>query len=204
MNRGNVKVFGYVRISKAVGQVEDRQVDLLKQEYGISEEDIFIDKMSGARLERSALMELQRIVREGDIIVVESLSRISRSSKDLLTLLSDWEKRGVSFISHKERLDFSSTTGKLMLTLLAALSEFERETLRDRVREGLSSARARGRVGGRPRTDQRKLDKAIRLYEAKSHSISEIVKLCGVSKTVLYRELKKRRKKTEATSAETY
>ncbi|MGE7271523.1 recombinase family protein [Brevibacillus panacihumi] len=187
------KVWGYVRISKAVGQVEDRQVDLLMQEYGIPESDIFIDKMSGARLDRSALAELQRIVREGDVIVVESLSRISRSSKDLLTLLSDWELRGITFISHKEKLDFSSTTGKLMLTLLAALSEFERETLRDRVREGLASARARGRIGGRPKTDKKALEKAIKLYEAKAHSISEIVSITAVSKSVLYRELKRLR-----------
>ncbi|CAH0120788.1 MULTISPECIES: recombinase family protein [unclassified Paenibacillus] len=185
------KVWGYVRISKAVGQVEDRQVDLLMQEYGIPESDIFIDKMSGARLDRSALAELQRIVREGDVIVVESLSRISRSSKDLLALLSDWEQRGITFISHKEKLDFSSTTGKLMLTLLAALSEFERETLRDRVREGLASARARGRIGGRPKTDKKALEKAVKLYEAKAHSISEIVSLTTVSKSVLYRELKR-------------
>lgn len=182
-----------MRISKAVGQVEDRQVDLLMQEYGIPESDIFIDKMSGARLDRSALAELQRIVREGDVIVVESLSRISRSSKDLLTLLSDWELRGITFISHKEKLDFSSTTGKLMLTLLAALSEFERETLRDRVREGLASARARGRIGGRPKTDKKALEKAIKLYEAKAHSISEIVSITAVSKSVLYRELKRLR-----------
>ncbi|MBU5443551.1 recombinase family protein [Paenibacillus sp. MSJ-34] len=187
------KVWGYVRISKAVGQVEDRQVDLLMQEYGIPESDIFIDKMSGVRLDRSALAELQRIVRGGDVIVVESLSRISRSSKDLLTLLSDWELRGITFISHKEKLDFSSTTGKLMLTLLAALSEFERETLRDRVREGLASARARGRIGGRPKTDKKALEKAVKLYEAKSHSISEIVSITAVSKSVLYRELKRLR-----------
>lgn len=192
------KIWGYVRISKAVGQVEDRQVDLLIKEYGIPESDIFIDKTSGARLDRSALSALQRIVREGDVIVVESLSRVSRSSQDLLTLLSTWESKGVTFISHKEKLDFSSTTGKLMLTLLAALSEFERETLRDRVREGLASARARGRIGGRPKTDKKALKKAVKLYEAKAHSISEIVSLTTVSKSVLYRELKRLRQQEVA------
>lgn len=185
------KIWGYVRISKAVGQVEDRQVDLLMQEYGIPESDIFIDKMSGARLDRSALTELQRIARESDVVVVESLSRISRSSKDLMTLLSDWEQRGITFISHKEKLDFSSTTGKLMLTLLAALSEFERDTLRDRVREGLASARARGRIGGRPKTDKKLLEKAVKLHASGTHSNQEICEITGVSRTVLYRELKR-------------
>lgn len=174
---------------------------MLTQEYGIPESDLFIDKVSGARLDRSALSELQRVMREGDVIVVESLSRISRSSRDLLTLLSDWQKRGVTFISHKEKLDFSTTTGKLMLTLLAALSEFERDTLRDRVREGIAAAKARGRIGGRPKTDKKALEKAVKLYEAKAHSLSEITSLTKVSKSVLYRELERLRQENPAEEA---
>lgn len=129
----------------------------------------------------------------GDTVVVESLSRVSRSSKDLLTLLEDWQSRRITFISDKEKLDFSSTTGKLMLTMLAAISQFKRDTLRDRVREGIASARARGRVGGRPKTDKKTLEKAVRLHEARTHSVREVCEMTGISKTVLYRELRRLR-----------
>lgn len=184
------KVWGYCRVSKAE-QNPDRQIDLLMREYRIPRSDIFVDIVSGAKFERPELDKLQAVLRNEDTIVVESLSRVSRSSKDLLTLLSDWQDRGITFISDKEKLDFSSTTGKFMLSMLAALSQFERDTLRDRVREGLQSARARGRIGGRPKTDRRVLEKAVKLYGTGTHSVNEVCKIAGVSKTVLYRELKR-------------
>lgn len=186
------KIWGYVRTSRTE-QKTDRQVDLLMKEYGIPEEDIFIDSISGTKFDRPELGRLQSVLRDGDTVVVESLSRVSRSSKDLLTLLEDWQKRGITFISDKEKLDFSSTTGKLMLTMLAALSQFERDTLRDRVREGIASARARGRIGGRPKTDKKVLEKAVKLHAAGTHSVREVCQIVGVSKTVLYRELRRLR-----------
>ncbi|MEF2969109.1 recombinase family protein [Paenibacillus sp. M1] len=184
------KVWGYVRVSKA-DQNPDRQVDMLMMEYRIPKEDIFIDLISGVKYDRPELAKLQSVLRAGDVIVVESLSRVSRSSKDLLTLLEDWQARGITFISHKEKLDFSSSTGQFMLTMLAAMSQFERDTLRERVREGVASARARGRVGGRPKTDKRALEKAVRLYNAKTHSLREVCEVSGVSQGVLYRELRR-------------
>lgn len=173
MDNNQGKVFAYIRVSK-VEQSTSRQIDLMRKEYRIEEPDIFIDKMSGTKDSRPKLDELQRVLRRGDTVVVESLSRISRSSASLLTLLSDWQERGITFISHKERLDFSTVTGKLMLALIAALSEFERDNLRERVMEGISSAKARGRVGGRPRSDKKTLEKAVKLYDSGVHSIKEI------------------------------
>ena len=186
------KLFGYARVSTAEQNL-DRQIDILR-EYGVKTEDIFADKMSGGTASRPALEELQKVLRPGDTVVTESLSRLSRSSQDLLAILNDWQQRGITYISIKEQLDFSSTTGKLVLTVLAALSQFERDVIRDRVREGLASARARGRVGGRPKTDRKALEKALKLYEAKTHSINEIREITGVSSSVLYRALKERRK----------
>lgn len=189
------KVWGYARKSTAEQKI-DRQVDLLMREHGIQESDIFIDSISGTKFERPALAELQKVLREGDTVVVESLSRVSRSSADLLVLLNDWQERGITFISDKERLDFSTTTGRLILTVLAALSQFERDTLRDRVLEGLESARLRGRIGGKPRTDSKAIAKAIKLYDVGTHSIKEICEVTSVSKSVLYRELKMRRERS--------
>lgn len=186
------KVWGYVRVSKA-DQVPDRQVDLLMREYGIPRADIFMDKFTGTKFDRPALGELQKVLREGDKIVVESLSRVSRKSADLINLLNDWQARGIRFTSHKENLDFSSATGKLMLALFAALAQYERDTLAERTVESLAAARERGRIGGRPKTDQKALEKALKLYGAKSHSIREVCLLTKISKSVLYRELKLQR-----------
>lgn len=184
------KVFGYARIS-TLDQNLDRQFDVLK-EYGIFKNDVYADKMSGSKIDRPALTELQKVLRPGDTVVVESLSRVSRSTKDLLQIIQGWQSKGITFISLKERLDFSSTTGKLMLTLMAALSEFERDVLRDRVSEGLASARARGRIGGRPRTDKQKVARAVKLYNSRNCSVREIVEMTGVSESVLYRALKQK------------
>ncbi|EKN71019.1 recombinase family protein [Schinkia azotoformans] len=182
------KIFGYARVSTQ-DQSLNRQTDVLI-EYGVNEEDIFTDKISGTKFNRPALDDLQKVLRSGDTVITESLSRLSRSTQDLLTILDGWQNRGITYISIKEQLDFSTSTGKLMLTVLAALSQFERDAIRDRVCEGLASARARGRVGGRPKTDKGTLKKAIKLYEAKTHSIREIKEITGVSPSVLYRALR--------------
>jgi len=184
------KIFGYARVSTSEQNL-DRQLDILVQN-GVAKEDIFTDKISGTKHNRAALDELQRVLRTGDTVITESLSRLSRSSQDLLTILNDWGNRGVVFKSLKEDLNFSTTTGKLLLTLLAALSQFERDTIRDRVLEGIASARSRGRVGGRPTTDKKMLASAVRLHESKVLSLAEILKTTKVSKSVLYRELKRR------------
>lgn len=197
MNQG--KRFGYARVSLS-SQKEDRQLDILKGHYGINEEDIFVDKMTGAHGStklREQFQRLQLVLRSGDTVYIESLSRLSRSLKELLELLEDWDKKGINLVSYKENIDLQSVTGRLVVHILAALAEFERENLRERVREGVASARARGRKCGRPRTDKRKLEKAVRLYAAKSHSVKEICELCGVSPSVLYRELKSRRARSE-------
>ncbi|WP_435922088.1 recombinase family protein [Paenibacillus sp. DYY-L-2] len=201
METNQGKKFGYARVS-TTAQNEDRQIDLLTQHYGIPPEDIFVDKASGAKADREALNQLQLVLRPGDTVYVESLSRLSRSSWDLTKLLSEWQEKGITLVSHKEKVDCSTPNGKLFVNLLIALTEFERETIRARIRHGIAAARARGRVGGRKKTDKRKIEKAIRLYEARTHSIREICELCEISKTVLYRELKSRREQMELASAE--
>jgi len=189
------KRFGYARVS-TVAQEEARQIDLLKGEYGIPDSDIYTDKLTGKTLKRKEFQLLQQVLRSGDQVVVESLSRISRSTKDLLALLEDWSERGITCISDKENIDFSTATGKLILTVIAALAEFERETIRERVLEGLASAKARGRVGGRPPTPKSKLEKAIKLYHTNAYSINEITEMTGVKRSVLYRALRKKREQS--------
>lgn len=184
-------LFGYARVSSG-DQKLDRQIDELRR-HGVTDEYLYVDKMTGGVLDRKGFQELQKQLRSGDTVITESLSRLSRTTADLMRIIEDWEKRGIIYISLKESLDFSTSSGKLVLTVMASICEFERNILRDRVNEGLAAARSRGRVGGRKPTEQNKLSKALKLYDAKTHSLQEIREVTGVSQSVLYRALKKRK-----------
>lgn len=97
----------------------------------------------------------------------------------------------MNLISLKESIDTTSSTGKLLFTLISALAQFERDVIADRTREGLASARARGRKGGRPPTDGEKIRRAVKLYNSGEYSVSEINELTGVRKSTLYKHLRK-------------
>ena len=176
-------VYGYARVST---QQQDliRQLDMLAQ-YGCTE--VLTEKISGVKADRPELNRLKDKVRPGDSIVIESFSRLGRSTRDLIELVEHFENRGVKLISIKENFDTATPQGKLMLTVFQAFSQFERDLIAQRTKEGLESARARGRKGGRPRVKDNKINKALKLYDSKDYSISEIVEMSGVSQATLYR-----------------
>ena len=179
-------VYGYARVSTA-DQNLDRQKDMLEK-YGVDK--IFCEKMSGTKKHRPELDKLLSILQENDVVVIESLSRLGRSVKNLADLLDTFNERKLRLISLKETIDTTSSTGKLLFTILSSLAQFERDVLVERTREGLNAARARGRCGGRPKTDATALNKAIALYNTKQYSIKEIGELTGVSKSALDRAIK--------------
>lgn len=181
-------IFGYARVSTE-SQNLDRQLDALKN-YGVDK--VFTEKMTGTKKDRPSLNELRNILRKDDIVVIESLSRLGRSTKDLLNLIEEFNDKGVFLKSLKEDIDTSSPTGKLILTVLSALAQFERDLTVQRTQEGLKSARARGRVGGRPKKDKKVIEKALKLYDSKVYSIKEICVLTGISQGTLYSSLKAR------------
>ena len=183
------KIFGYIRTSKTE-QCEDRQMDALLS-YGVKPENIFMEKITGTKKHRPELDKLREQLRTGDTVVIESLSRLGRSTKNLLELLYDFEEKGVILISLKENIDMKSATGKLLITVLSAISQFERDIIVQRTFEGLESARARGRVGGRPPVDDKKVEKAYKLYLSKTHSIKEICSITGISQGTLYKYINK-------------
>jgi len=176
-------VYGYARVS-TTGQNNDRQIDGFKSYHC---DEILTEKYTGTKPIRPELNRLKDKVREGDTVVVESWSRLGRSTKDLIELVEWFTSRGVKLVSIKENFDTGTPQGRLMMTVFQAFSEFERDLIVQRVNEGLKSARARGRVGGRPRTKQRDIDTALKLYRSGEHSISEVCRLSGVSQTTLYR-----------------
>ena len=174
---------GYARVS-TLDQNLDRQIDMLQQ-YGI--DHLHPEKMSGTKRDRPELTKLLTHMDRGDIVVVESLSRLGRSTKDLIELVELFQQQGVQLVSLKESIDTSTSTGKLLFTILSALAQFERDVIADRTREGLHAARARGHCGGRPKVDPHKLKQAVKLYKAKQHSIREIEELTGIKRSTLYR-----------------
>ena len=138
---------GYIRVSKHE-QNEALQRDAL-QEAGCGK--YFSDKMTRSTFERKGLEDLLAFVRLGDTVIVWKLDRLGRSLKDLIEKLNLLKSRGVDFISLTESIDTTTPGGKLIFHLMGALAEFERDLIRERTNAGLAAARARGRVGGRPR-----------------------------------------------------
>ena len=185
--------FGYARVSTQDQELA-RQIDALTN-YGVNE--IFKEKITGTKAHRPELDRLKSKLRAGDTVVIESLSRLGRSTKDLLQLIEEWNAQGVKLVSLKESIDTTTPTGKLLLTVLSAISQFERDITVQRVNEGLTAARARGRKGGRPKADQKAVEKAVKLYRAKNNSVSDIVKLCGISQATLYRAVAAENSKAE-------
>ena len=159
--------FGYARVSTEQQNL-DRQLDALRQ-YGV--DIIYNEKITGTKRDRPELEKLLDRMTEGDTVVIESLSRLGRSTKDLIELTELFQSKGVHLVSMKERIDTSTSTGKLLFTLMSAIAQFERDVIADRTREGLKSARARGRTGGRPKTDPDTVRKAVKLYRTKQYSI---------------------------------
>ena len=178
-------IFGYARVSTE-SQNLDRQLDALEK-YGV--EMIYNEKMTGTKKDRPELSKMLDRVTDGDTVVVESLSRLGRSTKDLIELMELFQSKGVHLVSLKENVDTSTSTGKLLFTLMSAIAQFERDVIADRTREGLESARARGRSGGRPRADPEQVKKAAKLYKTGQYSVKEIEELTGIKKSTLYRNL---------------
>ncbi len=181
-------IFGYARVSTELQNL-DRQLDALGK-YGV--EMIYNEKMTGTKKDRPELSKLLERITKGDTVVVESLSRLGRSTKDLIELTELFRSKGVHLVSLKENVDTSTSTGKLLFTLMSAIAQFERDTIADRTREGLRSARARGRTGGRPKANPDQVRKAVKLYRTGQYSIKEIEELTGVKKSTLYRNLQGR------------
>jgi DNA invertase Pin-like site-specific DNA recombinase len=178
---------GYARVSTEEQNL-DRQLDSLK-EAGC--EKIFQEKITGTKKERPELDKLMEQLRSGDLIIISDLTRLSRSVKDLFSLVDQIEKKGANIKSLKESwMDTSTPQGKLMFTIFAGISQFERDLISQRTLEGLAAARARGRKGGRPKKDEKTITLALKMYQEKTYSISEITKATGVSKTTIYRYIK--------------
>lgn len=175
---------GYARVSTHEQNL-DLQLDALK---AAGCEKIFTDKISTLKEERKGRNEVLAFLRPGDVLVVWKLDRLGRSLKELIETMAFFDHKGIGFRSLKETIDTTTSTGKLVFHFLAALTEFERDIIRERTQAGLQAARARGRVGGKPKSLNPKQQAiAQALYNDKTNSIDDICKMFGISRATLYR-----------------
>lgn len=177
---------GYARVSTA-DQRLDSQTDELTAAGCVR---VFADKRSGRAVHRPELERALDHLRKGDALVVTRLSRLSRSVKDLIVLSELIRERGADLVALKEGIDTTNSAGRLYFHVLAAIGEFQVDVIRENTRDGLKSARARGRLGGRPRKmTPAKIRVAQDLYDKKEKTVPEIAKELGVSASTVYAAL---------------
>jgi DNA invertase Pin-like site-specific DNA recombinase len=176
-------LIGYARVS-----TDDQKLNLQQDAlYTAGCEKIFEDYLSGARATRPGLTSALEMARSGDTLVVWRLDRLGRSLKDLIQLTETLKQRAIGLQSLQESIDTTTSSGQLIFHLFGALAEFERNLIRERTNAGLTAARARGRLGGRPKAlDPNKRQLAVKLYNDRQHSIDEICQMMGISKPTLY------------------
>jgi DNA invertase Pin-like site-specific DNA recombinase len=176
-------LLGYARVS-----TDDQNLDLQRDALRVAGcERIFEDRLSGAKAARPGLTQLLDVARMGDLVVVWRLDRLGRSLHDLIVMARQLEEAGIGLMSLQEKIDTSSSGGRLIFHMFGALAEFERHVIRERTQAGLNAARARGRKGGRPKLlDPAKRQLAVKLYEERQHTIVEICRMMGISKPTLY------------------
>ncbi|MFJ7738872.1 recombinase family protein [Lysinibacillus sp. NPDC097287] len=182
-------IFGYMRVS-TVEQNLDRQKEALL-EAGC--EKIFEEKVTGTKRERPELNKMLEQLREGDTVIIKDLTRLSRSTKDLIELVALFEEKGVNLISLNESwLDTTTPQGKLLFTIFSGLSQFERDLISERTKEGVKAAKAKGKQIGRKATDKDDIDYALHLIDTGKMNIKEASEKIGVSRMTLHRYIKKR------------
>lgn len=183
-------LLGYIRVS-TVEQNEERQTRALL-ERGVEKENIYIDKKSGKNTDREQLNALLAFCRRGDVVVTESISRIARNTKDLLSIVEQLTSKGVEFVSIKECIDTASPQGKFMLTVFGAMAELERENILERQREGIAIAKEQGLYQGRQKMkiDRERFEAVVREWREGKITAVEAMKKLDVKPNTFYRRVK--------------
>ncbi len=176
---------GYARVS-TTDQNLDLQIDALTK---AGCEKIFAEKITGATSDRTELNSMKEFIRDNqDTVVVYKLDRLGRSLKNLIDEMQTLQTRGIGFKSLQENIDTTTSGGRLFFHVFAALAEFERDIIRERTQAGLKAARARGRLGGRPKKlTEAQIQLMRKLYADKANDIAEICKMFNIGKATLFR-----------------
>lgn len=176
-------LIGYVRVSTA--EQNSARQEVLMQQLGAQR--MYIDRASGKNTDRPQLQKMLSFVRQGDTVVVESISRFARNTKDLLELIEQLNAKEVGFISKKEAIDTGTPTGKFMLTVFAAVAELEREYILQRQKEGIALAKQAGKYKGRKPIDRTALQPVLDEYRKGQLTAAQAMRKMNISKSTFYR-----------------
>ncbi|RHR11059.1 recombinase family protein [Pseudoflavonifractor sp. AF19-9AC] len=177
---------GYIRVSTQEQNIARQE--MLMEALGVDE--VYIDRMSGKNTDRPELKRMMEYVRRGDIVVVESISRFARNTRDLLELIEQMEKKEVVFLSQKEAIDTSTPTGKFMLTVFGAVAQLEREYILQRQREGIEIAKRQGKYIGRKAIDHPDFVRVVSLWRSGEITAVQAMKRLHMSKSTFYRRVR--------------
>lgn len=186
---------GYVRVS-TVEQNEERQLETMKK-YGV--EKVFSEKVSAKDTRRPKLQEMMEFARDGDTIYIHDFSRLARNTQDLLNIVETLNAKGIHLVSSKENIDTSTATGKLLLTVIAAIAQFERENLKERQMEGIKIAKKKGLYKGRKPVKVDNFEQHYTRWKNREVSKSQLARELGISRQTLYTLIEKY-EKTHATT----
>ena len=177
---------GYIRVSTQEQNTIRQEV--LMEALGVDE--IYIDRMSGKNTNRPELQKMMEYVRKGDTVIVESISRFARNTRDLLELVERLTAKGVEFVSKKEAIDTTTPTGKFMLTVFGAVAELEREYILQRQREGIAIAKANGVYRGRKPVQRPEFDQVVALWRSGELTAAEAMRRLDMKSSTFYRRVK--------------
>ena len=177
---------GYIRVS-TTEQNSARQ-EVLMTELGVDQ--VFIDRMSGKSMDRPELKRMMTFVREGDTVIVESISRFARNTRDLLELIDQLAAKSVGFVSKKEAIDTTTPTGKFMLTVFGAVAELEREYILQRQKEGIAVAKSNGVYKGRKPIERAEFSAVVSLWRASKITAVEAMRQLQMKPSTFYRKVK--------------
>lgn len=177
---------GYIRVSTQ--EQNTMRQEALMEALGVDE--VYIDRMSGKNTNRPELQKMMEYVRKGDTVIVESISRFARNTRDLLELVEQLTAKGVEFVSKKESIDTTTPTGKFMLTVFGAVAELEREYILQRQREGISIAKELGKYKGRKPIQVPEFEQVIAKWRSGAITAAEAMRTLHMTKTTFYRRVK--------------
>ena len=177
---------GYIRVSTQ--EQNTMRQEVLMRSLGVDE--VYVDHMSGKNVNRPELQKMMEYVRKGDIVIVESISRFARNTRDLLELVEQLTAKGVEFVSRKEAIDTTTPTGKFMLTVFGAVAELEREYILQRQREGIAIAKAQGKYRGRKPIQVSEFEQVTSKWKSGTITAAEAMRTLHMTKTTFYRRVK--------------
>lgn len=177
---------GYIRVSTQEQNTIRQEV--MMEQLGV--EELYIDKASGKNTDRPQLKKMMEYVRRGDIVIVESISRFARNTRDLLNLMEQLSAKEVEFVSKKEAIDTTTPTGKFMLTVFGAVAELEREYILQRQREGIEIAKQQGKYKGRKPLSPPGFQEMVIRWKRGEITAAEACRRVGMSKATFYRKVK--------------